>query len=175
MRFALLDRDGTIIAEKHYLKSVADLELLPNAVAGLRKLSSMGLGLIVVTNQSGVARGLITIADVEAIHAELKRRLAEQQIDIAAFYYCPHAPDQGCDCRKPRTGLAKQAAADFGFDPKQSLVIGDKAPDIEFGRKLGAQTILVRTGYGLQHEPTANADAVADHLEEAAYLYRPVS
>jgi len=173
-RFALLDRDGTVIVEKHYLKSVSDLEFLPHAVAGLRRLSDQGYGLILVTNQSGVGRGLVSIAEVDAIHAELTRRLTAEGIDLAAIYYCPHTPDDQCECRKPRTGLARKAAADFGFDPSESLVIGDKSSDIEFGRNLNAYTVLVRTGCGAQHEYTAGADAVADNLEDAAYLYRPV-
>ena len=173
-RFALLERDGTVIVEKHYLKSVADLEILPHAIAGLRKLADQGFGLILVTNQSGVGRGLVTIAEVEAIHSELMRRLSAHGVHLAGIYYCPHMPDDQCECRKPRTGLARNAAVDFGFDPSESLVIGDKSSDVQFGRNLNAYTVLVRTGYGMQHERAAGADAVADNLEDAAYLYRPV-
>ena len=168
MRFALLDRDGTIIVEKNYLKSVDQLELLPNAAEGLRMLASQGFSLIVITNQSGIGRGLLTVAEVDAIHAELKRRLAAEGVKIAGIYYCPHSPDSNCACRKPRTALAHQAAADFGFDPSESLVIGDKTSDIEFGRALGARTILVRTGYGREHEGSVHANVVADNLLEAA-------
>src|SRR5436305_10588647 len=101
MRFALLDRDGTVLVEKHYLKTVDRLELLPNSAAGLRLLADRGFGLIVITNQSGIGRGLITVAEVEAIHAELKKRLAREGVSLAAIYYCPHAPAAQCDCRKP--------------------------------------------------------------------------
>ena len=163
-RYALLDRDGTIIVEKHYLKSVDELELLPHAIEGLRALAAQGYGLIVVSNQSGIGRGLVTVEQVEAIHAELKRRLSAGGVEIAAFYYCPHAPQDGCECRKPKTGMARQAMADFGFDPEKSLVIGDKASDIEFGRAIGARTVLVRTGYGHQHEAAARPDVIADDL-----------
>jgi len=171
MRFALLDRDGTIIVEKNYLKSVDQLELLPNAAEGLRMLASQGFSLIVITNQSGIGRGLLTVAEVDAIHSELLRRLAAEGVNVAAIYYCPHAPEANCDCRKPRIALANQAATDLGgFDPSQSVVIGDKTSDIEFGRALGARTILVRTGYGREHEHAAKADAIADSLEQAALV-----
>ena len=163
-RYALLDRDGTIIVEKHYLKSVDELELLPHAIEGLRALAAQGYGLIVVSNQSGIGRGLVTVEQVEAIHAELKCRLRAGGVEIAAFYYCPHPPQDGCECRKPKTGMASQAIADFGFEPEKSLVIGDKASDIEFGRAIGARTVLVRTGYGRQHEATARPDVITDDL-----------
>jgi D-glycero-D-manno-heptose 1,7-bisphosphate phosphatase len=175
MRFALLDRDGTIIVEKHYLKSVDQLELLPHTVSGLRLLVDQGFGLIVITNQSGIGRGLITVEEVEAIHTELIKRLAAEGVKIAAIYYCPHAPADHCECRKPQTRLAEQAAADFGFDLGESLVIGDKASDIEFGRNLNAYTILVRTGYGTLHEHHARPHLVAENLADAAYRYRPAS
>ena len=163
-RFVLLDRDGTIIVEKHYLKSLSDLELLPNSVTGLRKLAAQGYGLIVITNQSGVGRGLVTSDEVEAIHQALITRLARQGVELAAVYYCPHAPASNCPCRKPKTQLAEQAARDFHFDLTQSLVIGDKASDIQFGRAIGARTVLVRTGYGRQQEEAAKPDRAIDDL-----------
>ena len=168
-RFAILDRDGTILVERHYLKSVDEIELLPRAVEGLRLLAEQGFGLVVITNQSGIGRGLMTVDEVEAIHLELQRRLRANGVELAAMYYCPHAPSDNCECRKPGTALAAMAAVDLGFDPSQAVVIGDKATDIEFGRKLNARTILVRTGYGRQHEPNTLADIVADDLEQAAH------
>ncbi len=163
-RYALLDRDGTIIVEKHYLNSIHDLELLPYAVEGLQALVAQGYSLIVVSNQSGIGRGLVTIEQVEAIHLELKRRLHAEGIDLAGIYYCPHTPQDNCECRKPKIGMARQAIADFGFDPENALVIGDKVSDIEFGRAIGARTVLVRTGYGRLHEATARPDLIADDL-----------
>lgn len=164
-RYALLDRDGTIIVERNYLKSIADLKLLPHSAEGLRKLSAQGFGLIIITNQSGIGRGLMTAQDVEAVHTELHRRLSNEGVQIDGIYYCPHAPDVNCGCRKPKTALALQAAKEHGFDPRESIVIGDKASDIEFGRALeAARTILVRTGYGKQHEHSAHPDQVADDL-----------
>ena len=168
MRYALLDRDGTIIVEKHYLQSIADLELIPQAVEGLRRLAKKGFGLVVITNQSGIGRGLVTTQQVEEIHQELVRRLAAAGVAIAKIYYCPHAPQDDCQCRKPRIALAQQAATDFGFDTSNCLVIGDKTSDVEFGRNINARTVLVRTGYGKEHEQTANPDSIATDLLEAA-------
>jgi D-glycero-D-manno-heptose 1,7-bisphosphate phosphatase len=166
--YILLDRDGTILVEKHYLASASQVELLPGSLVGLRRLQDAGYGLIVVTNQSGIARGLLTLETLAAIHAELARQLAAGGVHIDAFYYCPHGPDDGCPCRKPRTQLALRAAADFGFDLRDAFVIGDKPADIELGKNCGARPILVRTGYGRQHEAGTQADFVADDLPDAA-------
>ena len=171
-RFCILDRDGTLIAEKNYLRSVDQLELLPDAVEGLRLLAALGYGLIVITNQSGIGRGLLTVAEVEAIHAEMVRRLEAEGVHLERVYYCRHAPSEGCSCRKPGVALAAQAAHDFGFDLTKALVIGDNESDIEFGRNCGAQTILVRTGYGALYAPGTKADLVADNLLEAARTIR---
>ena len=168
---ALIDRDGTIIVEKNYLKSVGEIEFLPNAISGLERLTSRGYGLIVISNQSGIGRGLLAVDEVEAIHSELTRRLREMGVELQGIYYCPHSPADDCDCRKPRIGLVTQALADHSFDPTECLVIGDKTSDIEFGRNIGAgRTVLVRTGYGREHEEKAHADFVADDLLDAALL-----
>lgn len=174
MRCALLDRDGTLIVEKNYLRWPGDLELLPHAIEGLKLLHAQGFELIVITNQSGIARGLVTVEQVEAIHAELTIRLAAEGVSIKGIYYCPHQPGDDCDCRKPRTGLAERAASEHGFKLTECVVIGDKASDIELGRRIGAgSTILVRTGYGSQHESTSRAGYIADDLLAAAKsLYR---
>lgn len=167
--YILLDRDGTIIVEKNYLSSIAEIELLPGAVEGMRLLQDAGFGLIVVTNQSGIARGKLTPDTLAGIHAELERRLAESGVRIDAFYYCPHVPEDRCDCRKPKPLLAERAASEFGFDPRRSFVIGDKPCDIDLGRNVGARTLLVRTGYGREHEAAGiDADFIADNLIEAA-------
>lgn len=172
--YILLDRDGTIVIEKNYLSSVDDLELLPGAVEGLRMLQEAGYGLIVVTNQSGIARGKLTAETLAVIHAELERRLAEGGVKIDAFYHCPHIPEDHCDCRKPKPLLANRAAADFNFDLQHSFVIGDKPCDIDLGKNCGARTILVRTGYGLHYEAAGiDVDFVANDLVEAAqYIKR---
>lgn len=168
-RYVLLDRDGTLIAEKHYLASVDGIELLPGAVAGLRELQDAGHGLIVITNQSGIARGKLTLQTLAAIHDEIRLRLEREGVHLAAFYFCPHGPSEECSCRKPKPGMALRAAADFAFDLGESIVIGDKPADIELGRNCGATTILVRTGYGRETEAAGcQADYIAGDLWEAA-------
>jgi D-glycero-D-manno-heptose 1,7-bisphosphate phosphatase len=153
--FVLLDRDGTLIVEKNYLSDPSQVELIPGAPQALLRLRCGGWGVAVVSNQSGVARGFFTAADVDGIHRRVLELLGEAAAAVSAFYYCPHAPGQGCRCRKPATGMVEQAAADLGFDPRQAWVVGDKTVDIELGRNCGARTILVRTGYGARIEAAA--------------------
>jgi D-glycero-D-manno-heptose 1,7-bisphosphate phosphatase len=167
-RYVLLDRDGTLIAERNYLARVEDIELLPNTVAGLKRLAELGLGLVVVTNQSGIARGYFGWPEVTAIHQHLTRLFADNGVSLAGFYVCPHGPDETCECRKPEPGLARAAAAELDFDTAAAFVIGDKPCDIDLGKRLGATTILVRTGYGEEYAATTDADYVAADLLEAA-------
>jgi phosphoheptose isomerase len=168
--YILLDRDGTIIVEKNYLSSVDDLELLPGAMEGLRLLQDLGCGLIVVTNQSGIARGKLTVDTLTSIHAELRKRLAAGGVHIDAFYHCPHVPEDHCACRKPKPLLARQAATDLGFDLRRSFVIGDKPCDIDLANNCGARPILVRTGYGREYEAAGiQAEFIASDLVEAAH------
>lgn len=169
-RFVLLDRDGTLNVERHYLADPRDLELLPGTVDGLRLLRDMGLGLVVLTNQSGIGRGYFTQNDLQAVHLRLRYLLGEANIQLNGIYHCPHAPHERCLCRKPLPGLALTAAAELYFDPSQSFVIGDKRADVDLGRNLGATSILVRTGHGeetLRSGPVP-ADHVAQDLLDAA-------
>ena len=168
-RAVLLDRDGTIIVEKNYLGSAEGVELLPGAAQGLRLLHDAGLLLIVITNQSGIGRGMFTVAAMNQVNDEIQRQLRAEGVEIDAFYHCPHAPKDNCECRKPKPFLAQQAARDFGFDPAQAFMIGDKPADIDLGIAIGARTILVRTGYGKQCEDAGlRADAIVDDLAGAA-------
>lgn len=170
-RFVLLDRDGTLIAERNYLSRVEEVELLPGAAPGLRLLRHAGLGLAAITNQSGLARGYFDWATLDAIHSHLSQLLTNEGVSLAGFFVCPHAPDEGCDCRKPLPGLAQRAAAELHFDPADSFVIGDKPCDIELGRRLGAVTFLVRTGYGAQWERDGlRADYIVDDILAAAQI-----
>lgn len=170
-RFALLDRDGTINVEREYLSDPAGVALLPNAAAGLRRLRALGFGLIVISNQSGVARGYFTPADVDAVNARLTALLRAEGVILDGIYVCPHGPDAGCACRKPAPGLIQDAARAHGFDPRDCVMIGDKALDIETGKRVGARTVLVRTGYGREVEARADVrpDRVADDLLDAAH------
>ncbi len=172
-RFVLLDRDGTLIVEQNYLAHVEDMQLLPATVGGLQLLTSLGLGLVVLTNQSGLKRGYFDQAALDAIHARLTRQLADNGISLAGIYVCPHGSEDDCDCRKPKDGLARRAAVELNFDPAASFVIGDKHCDIELGQRLGAATFLVRTGYGAQSEQEGvPADYIVEDILEAAQVIR---
>jgi D-glycero-D-manno-heptose 1,7-bisphosphate phosphatase len=170
IKTVILDRDGTVIVDKDYLCDPALVELLPGAAAGMRALAASGLRLVLVTNQSGVGRGMFTLDEVAAVNAELVRQLKRERIRLDGIYICPHAPGQDCDCRKPRPGLVLQAARELGFEPSHSVVIGDKLSDLGLGRAVGAVTVLVRTGYGAGEEArlAGEADIIADNLEQAA-------
>lgn len=169
-RFVLLDRDGTIIVERHYLSDPADVELLPGAARGLRRMRELGLGLVVITNQSAIDRGFFDEARLDQIHARLGDMLREEQVSLDGIYYCPHRPEARCTCRKPEGDLPKRAARELGFNPSESLVIGDKDCDIELGKRLGATTFLVLTGYGRKTDANQRVrpDFVVADLEEAA-------
>jgi len=167
---AFLDRDGTINVECHYLSDPAELELLPGVTEGLHRLQKAGYALVLITNQSGIARGYFDHAQLDAIHARLKALLAEEGICLDGLYACPHGPDDQCSCRKPLPGLALQAKADLHLDLKRSIMIGDKSADIGVGKAIGATTILVRTGHGAEEEKklSLTPDYVADDLAQAA-------
>ena len=162
-RFVLLDRDGTINEEVGYVLHPDQLRLLPGVGAALRGLRDLGLGLVVVTNQTPVGRGAISPDDLDAIHRRLGALLAEDGASLDGVEVCPHRRDEGCDCRKPATGLVERASATYGFDPTESWIVGDHLGDMGLGRAVGARTILVRTGHG-EEELAAGAGALADHV-----------
>ena len=150
-----LDRDGTLNVDVHYLSAPSKLELLPGASRALRRLAQAGFVIVVVTNQSGVARGKLDEATLASIHVELAAQLAEQGAGFDAVYYCPHHPSEGqppyraaCDCRKPLPGLLTRAARELSLDLSRSWVIGDSLRDLEAGAALGVPGILVGTGKG---------------------------
>jgi histidinol-phosphate phosphatase family protein len=171
-RFVVLDRDGTLIEERHYLSDPDQVELIPGVAEALGRLRSIGLGAIVVTNQSGIGRGLFDRARLEAIHARLHALLASHGATLDAIYVCPHTPEDGCSCRKPRIGLVERAQSDLGVDPTRSFVVGDKPCDIEMGVHVGATTLLVRTGYGsrTEAEGAVRPDHVVSDVSEAIRL-----
>jgi D-glycero-D-manno-heptose 1,7-bisphosphate phosphatase len=167
--FILLDRDGTLNVEKHYLSDPDQLELYPGTGAALRRLRELGYGLAVLTNQSGIGRGYFDLATVERIHERLAGMLAAEGASVDGFFICPHTPDEVCDCRKPLPGMARQAMAQFGFEPTQAIMIGDKAADIGVGQAIGAATVLVRTGWGADSEKARDCtpDVIVDDLAGA--------
>ena len=168
--FVVLDRDGTIIVERHYLSDPEQVELIPGVGSGLRRLSQMGLGLIVVTNQSGIGRGYFDQARLNQIHERMNALLAAEGVRLDGIYFCPHSPEEACHCRKPETGMVERAAEEVGLDPTASFVVGDNWADMELGRRIGATTLLVRTGYGAQVEPDLKVTphCVVDDLAAAA-------
>lgn len=172
--FVLLDRDGTINVERGYLTNPEDVQLLPGALQGLKRLADLGLGLVVITNQSAVGRGYMSLARLQEVHDRLVMLLAEGGVVLDGIYSCPHTPADGCACRKPRPGLVYRAASELGFDPKRAYVVGDNICDIELGKRVGATTLLVRTGHGdaLAADGGAGADYVVDDLVGAAEIVK---
>ena len=167
-RFVVLDRDGTLIEEREYLSDPDRVRLLAGVAPALRELRQMGYGLVVITNQSGIGRGFFDRAQLQRVHQRLGELLQAEGVYLDALYVCPHAPEDGCACRKPKLGLLQKAAEDLGFDMASSIVIGDKTSDIEMGGMAGAVTFLVRTGYGAQVAGEVTADYVVDDLAGAA-------
>lgn len=161
-----LDRDGTLIEEVDFLSKVEDLRYFSFTRSSIARLKDRGYLVIVVTNQSGVARGIFEESAVHSIHEKIQEDLGGM---IDAFFYCPHLPDAGCECRKPATGMVDSAVEMFGIDVENSWMIGDKALDVMLGHNAGLRTVLVETGYGAQQVealPKA-ADVFARDLGEA--------
>jgi D-glycero-D-manno-heptose 1,7-bisphosphate phosphatase len=148
LRPVILDRDGTVVIDRHYLDDPVQLCFLPGAVEGLRALSDRGHPIILVTNQSGVGRGRFTFERMQEVNQRLIEMVAAVGARIDAIYSCPHDPAADCTCRKPKPGLVLEAAREFGFEPSHCVVLGDKSTDVELGRRLGATTMLVsRDGF----------------------------
>jgi D-glycero-D-manno-heptose 1,7-bisphosphate phosphatase len=175
-RGVFLDRDGTLIEEVGYLDHVDRIDFFPYSVDAVRLLNRAGFAVVIVTNQSGVARGLFDEDLVSATHRHIADTLEQGGARIDGFYYCPHHPDakveayrRDCECRKPKSGLLRKAAEDLGIDLSQSFVVGDRTDDIETGVNVGAAGVLVRTGYGAAHEIAARSSAatVTDNLAQA--------
>jgi histidinol-phosphate phosphatase family protein len=167
-----LDRDGTINREVHHLSDPDQLELLPGAAEGLRKLCEAGCKLVVVSNQSPIGRGMFTEARLLEINGRLSEMLAAEGVKIGGWYWCPHAPWEGCACRKPAPGMFLRARDEMGVILEKSWVVGDRLGDLLAGRQVGAGTILVATGYGQDEhalpEHTACVDYFVPTLREAA-------
>jgi D-glycero-D-manno-heptose 1,7-bisphosphate phosphatase len=149
-RAVFLDRDGTLNVDHEYVGDPQDVELVPNAAKGARMLADAGYVLVVVSNQSGIARGIFTEEDADAVDERLTAMLAERGVTITASYRCPHLPDGplpayaiACECRKPLPGLILRAAADLSVDRKKSWAIGDRSRDIAAGAAAGCRTIAV--------------------------------
>lgn len=165
-----LDRDGTLNPDPGYISSPDQFELFPGVAAALARLTRAGARLVVVTNQSGVGRGLFSSADLEAIHAKLRRLLQDAGVSLEAIYVCPHHPDERCACRKPETGMIDRAVRELRIDLSRSYLIGDHAKDMELAKRVGAKRVRVTTGeHGAEAlSETGNDRAViAPSLDEA--------
>lgn len=143
-----LDRDGTISEEVGYLNHVSRFRILPRVAESIRRLNEARLPVIVVTNQSGVGRGYFPELLVHTVHTLMTQQLEAAGARLDAIYYCPHTAADACNCRKPMPGMLESAARDHAIDLHRSFVIGDRLGDIELARRVGARSILVRTGYG---------------------------
>lgn len=173
-----LDRDGTLIEDVGYLDRLERLRLYPWTIEAVRLINRAGYAVVVVTNQAGVARGLIEERVVHDVHDVLDRQLEAAGARVDGWYYCPHEPDapipayrRDCDCRKPKPGLVRRAAADLRLDLARSIVIGDRWTDVQLGAAVGSRAIMVETGYGASQKrrqpPGIAADAIVKDLVEA--------
>ncbi len=170
-----LDRDGVITKHVHYLHRVAEIALVPGAADAIRRLNARDIAAVIVTNQSAVARGLLSEAELRAIHEELSRMLGKEGARIDGIFYCPHHPDFGappyrrdCECRKPKPGLLLEAASELDIDLGESAIVGDSLTDIAAGRRAGCGTaVLVLTGDGRgERELLKGADYRPDFISE---------
>lgn len=139
-----LDRDGTIIVDKVYLNNPDEVEFIDGVIENLKKLYQAGFKLVIVTNQSGVARGKVELKNLYAIHKKILDILRHNGVELFKIYYCPHLPEDNCDCRKPKTGMVKEI--ENVIDKEKSFAVGDKDTDIGFGKNLGIKTILLTSG-----------------------------
>ncbi len=182
-RAVFLDRDGTVIVEKHFLADPDKIEFESGAVDALKELQQAGFKLVLVSNQSGVARGKLDINTVERVNSRLLEMLAAEHVLVDAIYYCPHHPEgciseyrMSCDCRKPAPGMAEEAAFQLDIDLSRSYVVGDKLDDVNLGKVMGGRSVMVRSGYGktqceqLDRERFHRDVAVAENLKEAARI-----
>jgi D-glycero-D-manno-heptose 1,7-bisphosphate phosphatase len=176
-----VDRDGTINVDVDFLSSPSQLQLIPRSADAIRELNELNIPVVVITNQSGIARGLYSEDDLKDIHAAMDTMLHSSQATIQAYYYCPHHPTNGiepyvkdCECRKPKAGMLLEAQKKFGFNLKRSFVVGDKCVDIQMGKSVGAVSVQVATGYGSSEKELCNElrDYYAQDLYDAVQFIK---
>lgn len=175
-RAAFLDRDGTICEEMGYVNHIDRLRIFPYAAEAIRHLNAAEIPVVVITNQSGIARDIFPESLVHQIHKRMITELAAGGAWIDAIYFCPHRKEDACDCRKPNPGLLERAAREHGLDLPASWVVGDRYADVEMAHRAGGRGILVMTGYGRGeyelhgHKWSRQPDALADNLTDAVRL-----
>jgi D-glycero-D-manno-heptose 1,7-bisphosphate phosphatase len=169
-----LDRDGTINEEMGYINHLSRFKVFPQAAPAIRRLNEAGLKVVVITNQSGAARGYFPLALVNEVHRHLVETLAAGQARLDGIYVCAHGPDERCPCRKPRPELLFRAARDLDLDLERSYLVGDRYKDVETAANAGVKGLLVLTGYGrgefeyFRNQAPAQPLYVAADLEDAA-------
>jgi len=173
MKFVILDRDGVInVDSPEYIKSLDEWRPIPGSIDAMVRLSQAGFELVVATNQSALSRGLLGLDDLEAIHQHLRELVEQAGGRIGAVFYCPHLPEEHCNCRKPATGLLDAAEAEYGCSVAGSFLVGDSSKDIELARRKGCIPILVLSGNGVATRTAlgaaANGIRIVDDLAAAA-------
>ncbi len=161
-----IDRDGTIAKDVPYCSRPEDFELLPGAAAGIKLLKANGFKVIVITNQSGIARGYFSEETLARIHQKMREELAQYDACVDAIYYCPHHPDDDCDCRKPKPKLVLQAARDLDIDLRRSYVIGDSEMDVQLAKQAGCAAAVQVT----QEAGSRSVPATASFIEAVALV-----
>lgn len=176
-KVVFLDRDGTINIDTGYISDTKGLEIFAGVSEAIKDLKEAGYKTVIVTNQSGIGRGYFRQEDLEKVNDKILQLIEEEASvkglpsltkTIDKIYFCPHSPDENCNCRKPETGMIDDAKKDFNIDIKNSYVIGDKEADVNLGKNAGIKTILVLTGDGEKHRDKCEPDFVAKDLKEAA-------
>ena len=170
-----LDRDGTVMEDAHYIKSPAQVRLIPGAAAAVRRINDAGVPVIIVTNQSGIARGIFSVKDYETVRSHFESLLRQEGAHIDASYYCPHLPDDPpvCNCRKPGTQMFEQAISDFRLNPADVAYVGDRWRDVVVSKKLGGRGIMIQspeTGDEDRQRATRDGIATATNLSEAVQM-----
>jgi D,D-heptose 1,7-bisphosphate phosphatase len=168
-----IDRDGTINVDVHYLDNPDKFQMYPGVGEGVKKLKENGFKVIVITNQSGIARGYFTKKQLSNIHEKMRKEFQKFDIELDGIYYCPHHPDDNCNCRKPNTELFEKAVKEHNIDIKKSYVLGDKIQDISAGKKIGAGAILIPEPHlkgkflSKNNDWESNPDYIADDFLDA--------
>jgi len=173
-----LDRDGTVNVDYGFVCKPEDVKLLPGVAEAIQELNKAGIPVFVLSNQSGVGRRKFTEEQVKVVNEEIKRQLAEKGASVEGFYYCPHAPDENCECRKPKIGLIRQAESEANLDLKQFYTIGDKPSDVELARNAGGTGTVVFTGQTKPEDisswPFQPDNRAKDLLEDVKWILRDI-
>jgi histidinol-phosphate phosphatase family protein len=168
-----VDRDDTLMVDVKYCDDPDRVQLMPGAAEGIKSLRNAGYKIVVITNQSGVGRGYFSLETLHRVNERLRSDLRKVGADYDALYYCPHTPEDGCDCRKPKPGLFLKAAQELAIDLASSFAIGDRDLDIEAGRAAGTKTVLVLNAHSRERvDSFVEPDLVASDLLQAAGLIR---